>query len=413
MVITGVGALSPCGNSAESTWRGIRDGKSAAAPITRFDASLFKTRFACEVKGYDPKDYFHPRESKRLDLFTQFALIAAREATKDARLQKDETDNIDRSRTGVIWGTGIGGLTTFGQEARSYSEGQPPRYNPFFIPKMIVNMAGGLLAMEYGFRGVNLSTVSACSSANNALIESLNYIRYGKADLVLSGGSEATITQEGVGGFSAMKALSTRNEDPMTASRPFDKDRDGFVIGEGAACLVLEEYEHAKRRGANMYAELKGGAVSCDAYHMTAPQPEGLGAATVMNMALEDADLTKQDIDYVNAHGTSTMLGDKAEIQAIKSVFKEHAPHVNISSTKSVTGHLLGAAGAIEALACVYAIQQQIAPPTINHQIQDENLDNTLNYTFNKAQKRPVTHAMSNSFGFGGHNTSLIFSKMA
>ncbi|WP_210486333.1 beta-ketoacyl-ACP synthase II [Rufibacter aurantiacus] len=409
VVVTGLGALTPLGNTVSEYWNGLVNGVSGAAPITRFDASKFKTQFACEVKGYDPEQYFERKEARKMDLFTQFAVIVADQAVQDANLQDE---SLDKDRIGVIWGSGIGGLRTFQEECVNFANGDgTPRFNPFFIPKMIADISAGHISIKYGFRGPNFVTVSACASATNALIDSFNYIRLGMADIVLSGGSEAAVTEAGVGGFNALKALSERNDSPETASRPFDKDRDGFVLGEGAAAIVLEEYEHAKARGAKIYAEIIGGGMSADAYHITAPHPDGLGARNVMQNALRDAGISPEQVDYINVHGTSTPLGDVGEAKAIEHVFGEHAYKLNISSTKSMTGHLLGAAGAIEAVASILAIQHGIVPPTINHITDDEQFNPKLNFTFNKAQEREVNIALSNTFGFGGHNTSVIFKK--
>ena len=409
VVVTGIGAITPLGNTFPETWENLKNGVSGCAPITRFDASKFKTQFACEVKNYDVANYFDRKEARKIDPYTQFALIAAKEAVADAKLNPEE---LDLDRIGVIWGSGIGGLKTFQDEVTGFAEGDgTPRFNPFFIPKMIADIASGLISMEYGFRGPNFTTVAACASSTNALIDAFNYIRLGKADVFVSGGSEASVAEAGIGGFNAMHALSTRNDSPETASRPFDKERDGFVMGEGGVSIILEEYEHAKARGAKIYAEVVGGGMSADAHHMTAPHPEGLGAKNVMESALNDAGLTPEDIDYINVHGTSTPLGDIAESQAILSVFKEHAYNLNISSTKSMTGHLLGAAGALEAMATLMAVKEDIVPPTINHFTDDESFDPKLNFTFNKAQKREVRAALSNTFGFGGHNASVVFKK--
>ncbi|WP_207432458.1 beta-ketoacyl-ACP synthase II [Sabulibacter ruber] len=411
VVVTGLGALTPLGNTVSEYWNGLVNGVSGAAPITRFDASKFKTQFACEVKGYDPEQYFDRKEARKMDLFTQFAVIVADEAVKDARL---EDESLDKERIGVIWGSGIGGLRTFQEECVNFANGGGnPRFNPFFIPKMIADISAGHISIKYGFRGPNFVTVSACASATNALIDSFNYIRLGMVDVVVSGGSEAAVTEAGIGGFNALKALSERNDSPETASRPFDKDRDGFVLGEGAAAIVLEEYEHAKARGAKIYAELIGGGMSADAYHITAPHPEGLGARNVMANALKDAGIRPEEVDYINVHGTSTPLGDVSEAKAIEYVFGEHAYNLNISSTKSMTGHLLGAAGAIEAVASILSIQNGVVPPTINHTTSDDQFNPQLNFTFNKAQQRDVKVAMSNTFGFGGHNTSVIFKKFS
>ena len=409
VVVTGIGALTPIGNTAEEFWNGLANGVSGAAPITKFDASLFKTQFACEVKNLDVEQFMDRKEARKMDPFTQFAMISVEEAMNDSGL---DLEKIDKSRAGVIWGSGIGGLRTFQDEVTTFATGDgTPRFNPFFIPKMIADISAGFLSIKYGFRGPNFVTVSACASGTNALIDAFTYIRMGKADIFISGGSEAAVTEAGVGGFNAMKALSQRNESPETASRPFDKDRDGFVLGEGAGALILEEYEHAKARGAKIYAELVGGGMTADAHHITAPHPEGLGASSVMKIALEDAGLKPEDIDYINVHGTSTPLGDVGEVKAIQQVFGEHAYKLNISSTKSMTGHLLGAAGAIEAIACIFAMNKGVVPPTINHFEDDEALDPRLNLTFNKAQKREINYALSNTFGFGGHNCSVIFKK--
>lgn len=409
VVVTGIGALTPIGNTAAEYWQGLSKGVSGAAPITRFDAEKFKTQFACEVKNYDPNDHFDRKDARKMDLFTQFAHIVADEAVLDAGL---DLEKLDSNRAGVIWGAGIGGLKTFQDEVMNFAAGDgTPRYNPFFIPKMIADIAPGMISIKYGFRGPNFTTVSACASGTNAIIDSYNYIRLGMADVFITGGSEAAVCESGVGGFNALKALSERNDSPETASRPFDKDRNGFVLGEGAASLILEDYDHAVARGAKIYAELIGSGMSADAYHMTAPHPEGIGATNVMLNALKDANLKPEDVDYINVHGTSTPLGDVSESMAIQNVFKEHAYNLNISSTKSMTGHLLGAAGAIEAAACVMAIQNGEIPPTINHFTDDEAFDPKLNFTFNKSQKRDVKVALSNTFGFGGHNTSIIFRK--
>lgn len=409
VVVTGIGALTPIGNTSEEFWKGLVAGVSGAAPITKFDASLFKTQFACEVKNLDLDQFIDRKEARKMDPFTQYAMITADEAMADSGL---DLETIDKSRAGVIWGSGIGGLKTFQDEVTYFASGDgTPRFNPFFIPKMIADISAGFISIKYGFRGPNFVTVSACASATNALIDAFNYIRLGKADIFISGGSEAAVTEAGIGGFNAMKALSQRNDSPETASRPFDKDRDGFVLGEGAGALILEEYEHAKARGAKIYAELVGGGMSADANHITAPHPEGLGASSVMDFALQDANLKPEDIDYINVHGTSTPLGDVSETKAIQKIFGEHAYKLNISSTKSMTGHLLGAAGAIEAIASIKAIQTGIIPPTINHFTDDETFDPGLNLTFNKAQQREVNYALSNTFGFGGHNCSVIFKK--
>ena len=409
VVVTGIGALTPIGNTSEEFWKALSTGVSGAAPITKFDASLFKTQFACEIKNLDLDQFIDRKEARKMDPFTQYAMITADEAMADSGL---DLEKIDKSRAGVIWGSGIGGLKTFQDEVTDFAKGDgTPRFNPFFIPKMIADISAGFISIKYGFRGPNFVTVSACASATNALIDAFNYIRLGKADIFISGGSEAAVTEAGIGGFNAMKALSQRNDSPETASRPFDKDRDGFVLGEGAGALILEEYEHAKTRGAKIYAEIVGGGMSADANHITAPHPEGLGARSVMESALDDANLKPEDIDYINVHGTSTPLGDVSETKAIQKVFGEHAYKLNISSTKSMTGHLLGAAGAIEAIASIFAIKHSLIPPTINHFTDDETFDPGLNLTFNKAQQREVNYALSNTFGFGGHNCSVIFKK--
>jgi 3-oxoacyl-[acyl-carrier-protein] synthase II len=409
VVVTGLGALTPIGNTVEQSWDGLSNGVSGAAPITRFDASKFKTRFACELKNFDPYEFIDRKEAKKMDLFTQFAVIAADQAVADAGLVEA---NVNPDRVGVLWGSGIGGLQTFYEEVTNFNKGDgTPRFSPFFIVKMIIDLAPGHISIKYGFRGPNFSAVSACASATHSIIDAFNYIRLGKADAIVTGGSEAAITIPGVGGFSVMKAMSERNDDPATASRPYDKDRDGFILGEGAGALVLEEYEHAKARGAHIYAELVGGGATADAYHYTAPHPEGLGAFNVMKNALEDAGITAEVIDYINTHGTSTPLGDVAEIKAIQQLFGEHAYKMNISSTKSMTGHLLGAAGAIEAVACILAMNKGIVPPTINNFNRDEAIDPALNLTLNAAQHREINYALSNTFGFGGHNAAVIFKK--
>lgn len=406
VVVTGLGALTPIGNNVSEYWENLTNGVSGAAPITRFDASKFKTQFACEVKDFNPNDHMDRKDARKQDPYTQYAMVATAEAIEDSKI---DLDAIDPDRAGVIWGSGIGGIKTFYDEVSAFatSEGTP-RFNPFFIPKMIADIAAGMISIKYDLRGPNFTTVSACASSSNALLDSFNYIRLGKADIIVTGGSEASVNQAGVGGFNALKALSTRNDDPSTASRPFDKDRDGFVLGEGAGTLILEEYEHAIERGAKIYAEVMGGGLSADAHHITAPHPEGRGAIRVMLNALEDADMKPEDIDYINVHGTSTPLGDVAESKAIKTVFGEHAYNLNISSTKSMTGHLLGAAGAVEAIASILAIQKGIIPPTINNKNFDEEIDAKLNFTLNKAQKREVKAIMSNTFGFGGHNACII-----
>jgi len=409
VVITGLGALTPIGNTLPEYWENLQKGVSGAQTITRFDASKFKTQFACEVKGFNAEDFLDRKEARKLDPFVHYALASTDEAVKDAGL---DFDKLDTNRIGVIWGSGIGGLKTFLDEVQGFVKGDgTPRFNPFFIPKMILDIAPGHISMRYGLRGPNFSTVSACASSTNALIDSLNYIRTGYADVIISGGSEAIINEAGIGGFNAMHALSTRNDDPQTASRPFDKDRDGFVAGEGAGTIILESLEHAKARGAKIYAEIVGGGMSADANHITAPHPEGLGARLVMGNALRDAGMTPADIDYINVHGTSTPLGDISESKAILDLYGEHAYALNISSTKSMTGHLLGAAGAVESIASILAVQNDVIPPTINHFTDDPNLDPKLNFTFNEVQKRTVKAAMSNTFGFGGHNASVIFKK--
>jgi len=409
VVVTGLGALTPVGHTAEETWTNLLAGKSGAGPITRFDASLFKTHFACEVKDFIPNDLLDRKEARRMDRFTQFGMVVADEAIADSGLDF-EKENPDR--IGVIWGSGIGGIDTFFDQVKGFVENDlNPRFNPFLIPMMISDITPGRISMKHGLRGPNYTTVSACASSTNALIDAFNLIRLGKADVIVSGGSEAAINPVGMGGFNAMNALSTRNDDPTTASRPFDAERDGFVMGEGGAGIILEEYEHAKARGAKIYAEMVGGGLSADAHHLTAPHPEGLGARNVMANAIDDAGLKPEDIDYVNVHGTSTPLGDIAETKAIQKVFGEHAYNLNISSTKSMTGHLLGAAGAVEAMASIMAIHTGMVPPTINHFNDDENLDPKLNFTFHSAQEREVRAALSNTFGFGGHNASVLFKK--
>ena len=406
VVVTGLGALTPIGNDVMSYWDGLVSGKSGADHITYFDTSKFKTQFACELKGYDPLNHFDRKEARKLDKFAQYALVCSEEAIQDSKL---DIDSIDKTRVGVIWGSGIGGLETFQNEATAYAEGDgTPRYNPFFIPKIIPDIAPGVISIKYGFKGPNFATVSACASSANALIDALNYIRLGYSDVMVSGGSEAGIIKSGIGGFNAVQALSKRNDDPKTASRPFDRDRDGFVLGEGGGCIILEELEHARSRGAKIYAEVCGSGLSADAYHMTAPHPEGEGAINVMLNCIRDSGLSYKDVDLINMHGTSTSLGDKAEAKAVKTVFKDHAYNLNINSTKSMTGHLLGAAGAVEAISCVLAINNDIVPPTINHFNEDPEIDNKLNFTFNKAQKRKVSVAMSNTFGFGGHNACVM-----
>ena len=409
VVVTGIGAITPIGNTASEYFEGLKAGKSGAAPITRFDASKFKTQFACEVKGFNAQDFFDRKKARQLDLCAQFGMVAADEAMNDAQFSDFNAD-----RAGVIWGSGIGGLITFQQECMNFASGDgTPRFNPFFIPKMIADITPGHISIKHGLRGPNFATVSACASSTHALIDAFNYIRLGKADFIVAGGSEAAVCEAGVGGFNALHALSTSNDEPETASRPFDSTRNGFVLGEGAACLILEEYEHAVARGAKIYAEMVGSGASADAHHITAPHPEGLGATNVMKSALEDAGMDASEIDYINVHGTSTPLGDVAEVKAVENVFGDSRYDINISSTKSMTGHLLGAAGAIEAAACIMAIHEGVIPPTINHQNFDENIDSKLNLTLNKAQKREVNAALSNTFGFGGHNASVIFKKLS
>ncbi len=410
VVVTGLGALTPIGNSVPAYWEGLISGTSGAAPITYFDPVDFKTQFACELKGFNPLDHFDRKEARKQDRFTQYAIVSSDEAIEDAGLTND---NVDHDRVGVIWGAGIGGLVTFQYEVLNFADNdRKPRFNPFFIPKLIADIAPGMISIKHGFRGPNFATVSACASSSNALIDALNYIRLNHADVIVAGGSEAGVTYAGIGGFNAMHALSTRNDDPASASRPFDKDRDGFVLGEGAGANVLEEYEHAKARGAKIYCELAGGGLSADAHHMTAPHPEGIGAKNVMLNCLRDAQLSAEDVDAINMHGTSTPLGDIAETKAILDVFGEHAYSININSTKSMTGHLLGAAGAVEAIASILAIKEKMVPPTINHQTADENIDPKLNFTFGKAQKRDVKVALSNTFGFGGHNACVVFKEI-
>lgn len=400
VVVTGLGALTPIGNTIQEYWEGLKNGVSGAAPITHFDASKFKTQFACEIKNFNVTDFIDRKEARKLDKFAQYAVVASDEAIVDSKL---DVEKLDKDRVGVIWGAGIGGLETFQDEVLNFGSGDgTPRFNPFFIPKMIADIAPGVISMKYGFRGPNFTTVSACASSANAMIDALNYIRLGYADVVVTGGSEAAVTAAGMGGFNAMHALSTRNDDPKTASRPFDANRDGFVLGEGAGAIILEDYDHAIARGAKIYCELAGGGLSADAYHMTAPHPEGLGARQVMLNCLKDAGVSPEEVDAINMHGTSTPLGDVAESKAIVNVFGEHAYKININSTKSMTGHLLGAAGAIEAIASILAIEHGVVPPTINHETFDENIDPKLNFTFNRAQKRDVKVAISNTFGFGG-----------
>lgn len=408
VVITGLGTVNPLGNSVAEFWNNLKNGVSGAGPITRFDASKHKTQFACEVKNFEADLYMDRKEIRKHDLFTQYAFASSQQAIEDSGL---DLEKIDHDRVGVIWGSGVGGLDTFFEEARSFNDGLP-RFNPFFIPKMIANIAGGLISIKYGFRGPSFTTVSACASASHAMIEAFNLIRLGKANVMVTGGSEAAVNQAGIAGFNSMRAISTRNDDPKTASRPFDLDRDGFVMGEGSASLIFEEYEHAVKRGATIYAEMAGGGMSADAFHMTAPDPDGKGAHLVMKWAIEDAGLKPEDIDYLNVHGTSTPLGDIAEPKAIIKTFGEHAYHLSISATKSMTGHLLGAAGAIEGIACILAINNSIIPPTINHFTDDPEIDNKLDMTYNVAKERIVSVAMSNTFGFGGHNATLVFKKL-
>jgi 3-oxoacyl-[acyl-carrier-protein] synthase II len=409
VVVTGMGALTPLGNNVNDYWQGLIGGVSGAGAITRFDASKFKTQFACEVKDLNVEDYLDRREARRMDPFTQYAMISAIEAVEDANLTDE---SINKSRVGVIYGSGIGGLSSFSKEVREFGAGDgTPRFTPFFIPKMIVDIASGYISIKYGFRGPNYSVVSACATSSHSIMDAYNLIRLGKADAIVTGGAEACVTEAAIGGFNSMKALSENNENASKASRPYDKTRDGFVMGEGSATLILEEYEHAKARGAKIYAEVVGSGATGDAYHITAPHPDGIGVIDVMQIALEEANLKPEDIHYVNTHGTSTPLGDIAEVKAIEQVFGDHAYNLNISSTKSMTGHLLGGAGAVEAIATIKAIQEGIVPPTINHEVDDEAFNPKLNFTFNKAQKREVNAAMSNTFGFGGHNATIIFKK--
>ena len=409
VVVTGIGALTPIGNNLQEYWEGLIKGVSGAAPITHFNAEEFKTRFACEVKNFEVTDFINRKEARKMDQFCQYAMVAADQAFSDSGLIVDE---IDSDRAGVVWGSGIGGMSTFYNESKNFLTGNgTPRFNPFFIPKLISDIPAGHISIKYQFRGPNFTTVSACASSTNALIDAFNYIKWNKADLFIAGGSEACVYETGIGGFNAMMALSTRNDDPKTASRPFDKNRDGFVMGEGSGALVLEEYEHAKKRGAKIYAEVVGAGLTADAHHITAPHPEGLGAKNVMKLAIEDAGIDVTDIDYINVHGTSTPLGDIAETKAIKSLFGNHAYNLNISSTKSMTGHLLGAAGVIETIACIMSVKNDIVPPTINHETNDPDIDKNLNLTLNKAQKRTVNYALSNTFGFGGHNASILVKK--
>jgi len=410
VVVTGLGALTPLGNTVPELWDSLLNGVSGAAEITRFDATKFKTKIACEVKGFNPLDHFDRKEARKYDLYTQFGIVAADQAIKDANLLEE---GIDKNRVGVIWASGIGGLETFAKEVTNYALGDgTPRFNPFFIPKMIADIAAGHISIKNGFRGPNFATVSACASSANAMADAFNYIRLGKAEAFVVGGSEASVNEPGVGGFNGMHAISTRNDDPKTASRPFDKDRDGFVIGEGGVGLIFEEYEHAKARGAKIYVEVAGAGLSADAYHMTSPHPEGLGAMLAMKSALDDAGLEITDMDHINTHGTSTPLGDIAEPLAIKTLFGEHAYNISINSTKSMTGHLLGAAGAVEAVATILAVLNDVVPPTINHFELDPRIDDKLDFTFNKAKKRTIDVALSNTFGFGGHNASIVFKKM-
>ena len=409
VVVTGIGALTPIGNNLQDYWKALQDGVSGAAPITHFNAENFKTKFACEVKGFEVTDFIHRKEARKMDLFCQYAMVVSDEAIIDSSLNLNEI-NLDRA--GVIWGSGIGGMNSFQQEASDFAKGNGiPRYSPFFIPKLISDIPAGHISIKHGFRGPNFTTVSACASSTNSIIDAFNYIKWNKADIFIAGGSEACVFETGIGGFNAMMALSTRNDDPKTASRPFDKDRDGFVMGEGGGAIVVEEYEHAIKRGAKIYAEIVGGGLTADAHHITAPHPEGLGARNVMRLAIEEAEIPVTDVDYINVHGTSTPLGDIAETKAIKALFGDHAYSLNISSTKSMTGHLLGAAGVIESIACIMAVKDDVVPPTINHKTDDPNIDNKLNLTFNKAQKRTVNYALTNTFGFGGHNASVLFKK--
>ncbi|MCM5662549.1 beta-ketoacyl-ACP synthase II [Galbibacter mesophilus] len=410
VVVTGLGALTPIGNTVDEYWNSLLNGVSGAAPVTHFDAEKFKTQFACEVKNFDPTNFIDRKEARRMDRFAQYAMVTADEALKDSGL---DIEKVNKYRVGVIWGAGIGGLETFQEEVTNYALGDgSPRFNPFFIPKMIADIAPGLISIKNGFMGPNYTTVSACASSANAIIDALNSIRLGTTDVVITGGSEAAVTAAGMGGFNAMHAMSTRNDDPKTASRPFDANRDGFVLGEGSGALVLEEYDHAVARGAKIYAEVIGGGLSSDAYHMTAPHPEGIGVVAVMENCLNNAGLKPEDVDTINTHGTSTPLGDVAELKAIGKVFGENAYNININSTKSMTGHLLGAAGAVEAIASILAIEHGVVPPTINHSTKDENIDPKLNLTLNEAQKRDVKVAMSNTFGFGGHNACVMFKKL-
>ena len=410
VVVTGMGALTPIGNTLQEYWQSLVNGVSGAAPITLFDATNFKTKFACEVKGFEPADFIHKKEARKLDKFSQYALVVAEEAIKTSKI---DLESIDSDRAGVVWGSGIGGMETFFKGAVDFGRGDGnPRFNPFFIPKLISDIPAGHISIKYKFRGPNFTTVSACASSTNALIDAFNYIKWNKADFFIAGGSEACIFEPGIGGFNAMMALSTRNDSPKTASRPFDKNRDGFVMGEGGGALFLEEYSHAVNRGANIYAEIVGSGLTADSHHITAPHPEGLGAKNVMKQAIDEAGIQTSEVDYINVHGTSTPLGDIAETKAIKSLFAQHAYKLNISSTKSMTGHLLGAAGVVEAIACIMAIKEGVIPPTINHETKDPEIDEKLNLTLNKPQKRKVRHALSNTFGFGGHNASILFKKI-
>ncbi len=410
VVVTGLGALTPIGNTKDDYWNSLISGKSGAAPITYFDTEKFKTKFACELKNFEVTEFIDRKEARKMDKFTQYAIVASDEAIVDAKL---DLDKVNKLRVGVIWGAGIGGIETFQEEVLNFAAGDgTPRFNPFFIPKMIADIAPGNISIKHGFMGPNYTTVSACASSANAIIDALNYIRLGHCDLIVTGGSEAAVTSAGMGGFNAMHALSTRNDSPETASRPFDATRDGFVLGEGAGAIILEDYEHAKARGAKIYAEVLGGGLSSDAYHMTAPHPDGIGVISVMKNCLENAGIKLEEVDHINTHGTSTPLGDVAELKAIKEVFGPHAKNININSTKSMTGHLLGAAGAIESIASILAIEHGMVPPTINHSVVDENIDPELNLTLNKAQKRDVKVAMSNTFGFGGHNACILFKKI-
>jgi len=410
VVVTGIGAITPIGNTKDAYWDGLVNGKSGAAPITYFNAEKFKTQFACEIKDFNVTDFIDRKLSRKMDKFSQYAMVASDEAIADSKLNLDA---LNKYRVGVIWGAGIGGLETFQDEVLNYAAGDgSPRFNPFFIPKMIADIAPGNISIKHGFMGPNYTTVSACASSANSMIDALNTIRLGHCDVVITGGSEAAVTKAGIGGFNAMHAMSTRNDNPETASRPFDANRDGFVLGEGAGSIILEEYEHAKARGAKIYAEVVGGGLSSDAYHMTAPHPDGIGVVAVMKNCLENAGLNPEDVDHINTHGTSTPLGDVAELKAISEVFGDHAKNININSTKSMTGHLLGAAGAIEAIASILALEHGIVPPTINHETVDDNIDPELNLTLNKAQKRDIKTAMSNTFGFGGHNACILFKKL-